>query len=103
MVVAARSWVVLTKDKRVRRRPAEVEALKASRAAVFVLTGGMMSGPAMAAALVAALPRMKRILATHTRPLLGLVAASGATTVAIGERRGGRRRSVDREGAEGDG
>jgi hypothetical protein len=89
---ARRRWVVLTKDQRVRRRPAELAALRENDAAVFVLTGGGMSGAAMAAAFVAALPRIKRLLRTHIRPLVAAVSSHGAVAVVIGERRGGRRK-----------
>jgi hypothetical protein len=90
--VSKRGWVILTKDKRVRRRPAELAALRESMAAVFVLTAGGMSGSAMAAAFTAALPRMNRLLRTHTRPLVAAVSSHGTLTVVSGERRGGRRK-----------
>ena len=93
--VSRRGWAILTKDKRVRRRPAELAALRESRAAVFVLTGGGMTGPAISAAFTAALPRIKRLLRTHARPLVATVSSHGAVAVVIGERRGGRRKHDD--------
>jgi hypothetical protein len=38
--VGERGWVVLTKDQRLRYRPLEISALRASNARVFVLTAG---------------------------------------------------------------
>ncbi len=38
--VGTRGWVVLTKDQRLRYRPLEIAALRASHARVFVLTAG---------------------------------------------------------------
>ncbi|HEV8040842.1 MAG TPA: hypothetical protein VGP62_18360 [Bryobacteraceae bacterium] len=38
--VGERGWVVLTKDQRLRYRPFEIAALRASGARVFVLTAG---------------------------------------------------------------
>jgi predicted nuclease of predicted toxin-antitoxin system len=35
-----RGWVVLTKDQKLRYRPLEISALRASKARVFVLTAG---------------------------------------------------------------
>jgi hypothetical protein len=90
--VSVRGWIILTKDQRVRRRPAELAALRHSNAAVFVLTAGGLSGAGIAQAFTAALPRMKRILRTHTRPLVATVSSLGGITVVIGDRRGGRRK-----------
>jgi hypothetical protein len=96
--VARRGWAILTKDRRIRRRPAELTALIESNAAAFVLTAGSLSGPAMAAAFVAALPRMKRILENYTRPIIVLVSHGGETALRVGERRGARRKpDADRE------
>ena len=39
--VGERGWVVLTKDQRLRYRPLEIAALRASKARVFVLTAGI--------------------------------------------------------------
>jgi hypothetical protein len=43
--VGERGWVVLTKDQRLRYRPLEIAALRASSARVFVLTAGNGVGP----------------------------------------------------------
>ena len=42
--VGERGWVVLTKDQRLRYRPLEIAALRASKARVFVLTAGNLRG-----------------------------------------------------------
>ena len=42
--VGERGWVVLTKDQRLRYRPLEIAALRASNARVFVLTAGNLRG-----------------------------------------------------------
>jgi len=60
--VGARGWVVLTKDQRLRYRPLEIGALRASKARVFVLTAGNLRGSEIAAAFLAALPRMCLVL-----------------------------------------
>lgn len=47
--VAAQGWVILTKDKNIRRRPSEREALLMSSARIFTLSSGNMRGADMAA------------------------------------------------------
>jgi predicted nuclease of predicted toxin-antitoxin system len=65
-VVGEKGWVVLTKDQRLRYRPLEIAALRASNARVFVLTAGNLRGVEIAAAFVVALPGIYKIL--HTLP-----------------------------------
>jgi len=47
--VGERGWVVLTKDQRLRYRPLEIAALRASKARVFVLIAGNLRGIEIAA------------------------------------------------------
>jgi predicted nuclease of predicted toxin-antitoxin system len=61
--VGARGWVILTKDQRLRYRPLELAALRASRASVFILVAGNLRGCEIAAVFVKALPRIYKILA----------------------------------------
>jgi predicted nuclease of predicted toxin-antitoxin system len=56
--VGEQGWVVLTKDQRLRYRPLEIAALRASKARVFVLTAGNLRGIEIAAVFLTALPRM---------------------------------------------
>ena len=51
-------WVVLTKDQRLRYRPLEIAALRASKARVFVLTAGNLRGIEIASVILAALRRI---------------------------------------------
>lgn len=76
-LVGQRRWVVLTKDRHVRRRPLELEAILSSGARAFVLTCGDLQGPEQATLLVRALPKIRRIcrqrgafIATITRSAL---------------------------------
>src|SRR5207249_11200287 len=66
--VGERGWVVLTKDQRLRYRPLEIGALRASHARVFVLTAGNLRGSEIAAVFLAALPRMYRVLDSRPGP-----------------------------------
>ena len=50
--VTARGWVIVTKDKNIRRSPIEVEALRNAKARYVCLSAGNMRGDEQAACLV---------------------------------------------------
>jgi predicted nuclease of predicted toxin-antitoxin system len=79
--VGERGWVVLTKDQRLRYRPLEIAALRASRARVFVLTAGNLRGSEIAAVFMAALPRICRVLHSVPGPFVARISQSGQLTV----------------------
>jgi hypothetical protein len=83
-IVAARGWVILTKDKRISRRPLERQAIINAGAAAFVLTGGDMRGVDVAEAFARALPTMIRCWRKRARPFLATVSAAGAVTMKFG-------------------
>jgi predicted nuclease of predicted toxin-antitoxin system len=74
-------WVVLTKDQRLRYRPLEVAALRASNARVFVLTAGNLRGTHIAAVFVEALPRIRKVLNSRPGPFIARVSQSGHVTI----------------------
>jgi predicted nuclease of predicted toxin-antitoxin system len=80
-IVGDRGWVVLTKDQQLRYRPLEIAALRASRVRVFVLTAGNLRGIEIAAAFLAALPRMCKILHSLRGPFVARVSQSGDVTI----------------------
>jgi hypothetical protein len=75
--VGERGWVVLTKDQRLRYRPLEIAALRASNARVFVLTAGNLRGIEIAAVFLAALPRIFKVLHSVPGPFVARVSQSG--------------------------
>jgi len=77
----ARGWVVLTKDQKLRYRPLEVSALRASKARVFVLTAGNLRGVEIAAVFLAALPQICKVLESHPGPFVARVSKSGKVTI----------------------
>jgi predicted nuclease of predicted toxin-antitoxin system len=79
--VGERAWVVLTKDQRLRYRPLEIGALRASNARVFVLTAGNLRGAEIAAVFLAALPRICRILHSRPGPFVARVSQSGNVAI----------------------
>lgn len=54
----AKGWIVLTEDSAIRRNPLERSAYREARARVFVLTSQNMTAADMAAAFIAAMPRI---------------------------------------------
>ena len=79
--VGEHGWVVLTKDQRLRYRPLEIGALRASNARVFVLTAGNLRGSEIAAVFLAALPRMYRVLHSRPGPFVARVSQSARVTI----------------------
>lgn len=68
LAVAGREgWVVLTRDKHIRRRPAELEAFREHKVIVFVLAAGNASA-AETADLITRLYGKIQKLATQTEP-----------------------------------
>lgn len=90
--VTTKGWIILSKDKRVRKRSGHLEALRAAGACVFVLTSGDTRGAENADAFLAALDRMKRISVKYARPLIATVSRSGHVTIEEGVRRGAVKR-----------
>lgn len=75
--VGARDWLVITKDKNIRRRPLERRALERAKVGAFFVSGGNMTGTQMAALLEKQLMAMIRFAARTTRPFLAAVSDSG--------------------------
>ena len=68
--VGRRDWVLITKDKNIRRNPLERAAYKKAKLRGFVLTGTDMGGKESADLLVRCLPGMIRRVANRRGPLL---------------------------------
>lgn len=76
-IVGARRWVVLTKDRNIRRRELEIHALVNARVRAFVLTATELTGREQAEAFVRALAKMNRMASASRGPLIGRVSESG--------------------------
>ncbi|HEV3024178.1 MAG TPA: hypothetical protein VGX76_16995 [Pirellulales bacterium] len=81
--VGSRNWVALTKDKRIRRRPAELAALMKGNTRTFLLTAGNIRGADMAQAIVSALPRMKQFVRDFPAPFVATIAKSGTVRMLL--------------------
>ncbi len=75
----AAGWLVLSKDKAIRRRSSEREAVQDAGVLMFVLTSASLTGAQMAEAFVAALPRIARIAASAKPPAIYAVSRDGST------------------------
>ena len=80
-IVGERRWVVLTKDRNIRRRELEIHALMNARVRAFVLTTAELTGAEQAATFVRALPKMNRMASASRGPLIGRVSESGGISM----------------------
>lgn len=70
-------WIVLTRDKYIRYRTSEKEALLAAGVRTFVLTSGNLTAEGMAEAFLNALPRMDRLVRKTRPPFIARVSRDG--------------------------
>lgn len=95
--VGERGWFLITRDFQLRRRPAEAEARRRAGLGVFILRGPRLTREGIAAALVAALPKMSSTSRAQQRPFVYYVSPSGELRQIEGEgRRGGRKKKRER-------
>ncbi len=81
--VGKRGWVVLTKDTRIRYRPSEKQALLAAGVRAYAFASGNLSGGQMADAIVKALPKMLKLLATHPRAFVARITAASDVMIIL--------------------
>lgn len=72
-----RRWIILTKDRHIRDNQLEVVSLLKSSTAAFILTSAELTGAAMGAAFVAALPEMDKFVQKFDVPFVATVTAAG--------------------------
>ena len=75
--VAAKNWILITKDQNIRRNPLEVATYRASSLRGFVATGKDMNGQELGDLLVRCLPGMVRRAAGRPGPLLFTISRGG--------------------------
>jgi predicted nuclease of predicted toxin-antitoxin system len=69
-VVSMRGWVILTKDKSIRRRAEERDASVAADARIITLTPAHMTGEQMVTLLLDSLPAIDQLLQTQSAPFI---------------------------------
>jgi predicted nuclease of predicted toxin-antitoxin system len=79
--VAGRGWIILTKDKNIRRRPGEREALLTANARIFTLCSGNMRGAEMAELFVTQIADMEEVAAGLQPSFVAVVGRDGIEIV----------------------
>jgi hypothetical protein len=93
--VAARGWVIVTRDFAIKRRPSEREAWSTANAIVVMIRGEKLSAEDMSKLLLAAhaRSRLDNYIATRTSPMIIYLSPDGQLRTHLGgERRGGRKK-----------
>lgn len=79
--VGSRGWILITKDKHIRKRELELRALRQERVKAFVLTGSALRGQDQARVLKEALPAMLRLLGRRAETFVARVTAASNVQV----------------------
>lgn len=77
-IVAAKDWIILTSDKRILNRPLEIEAVRNSKAKLFVYSSSEMTGEAMSIGFLAAADKIKEIAMSSSNYLIVKVYQNGS-------------------------
>jgi PIN domain-containing protein len=78
-VVGQREWVLISKDKRIRRNHLERAALLHAGVRAFFLTSGNLGGAEMAKVLLRQLGRLERLARDEEAPFIAIVTRSQIT------------------------
>ena len=81
--VGKRGWIVLTKDKWIRRRALERDALLAAKLKAFCFMSGNVSFDDMAKIIVDALPAIRKVVETNNRPFIAGIYRDGAVRLIL--------------------
>ena len=80
-IAGERGWVVLTKDKAIRKNPLEIQAVIVSRVRMFTLTNGNMTGAEMTQLFLNNRRDMGRFLKKYNAPFIVSITRSGLNLV----------------------
>ncbi len=80
-VAGKKSWIVLTKDSRIRYRALEKTALMNSGVAAFILTSADLNGKEMAEIFVKALPAISKTIRKYQKPFIAKITRNGKVAV----------------------
>ena len=76
-IAGAHRWIVLTKDRQIRKNELELRALVNARVRAVVLASADLTGPEQADVIVKALPRIERVCGSSRGPLIAVLSSSG--------------------------
>lgn len=91
--VAARGWIIVTRDFAIKRRPAERAAWTTARATVIMIRGDKLSAEDMSKLLLTAYAhgQLDNYIAKRVAPMIIYLNSNGGLRVHVGgERRGGQ-------------
>ncbi len=71
------SWIVITKDKKIRYRKSEFEMVREYNVRMFTLTSGNMTAEDMGDILSGAIPAIRRFIAATEPPFIATISKSG--------------------------
>lgn len=80
-MVGERGWVVLTKDRQIRTRPLELQAVIQNQVALFALTPRGLTGKQQGVVLVEALADIERRLEKTPPPFIATISAHALVTL----------------------
>ncbi len=75
--VGRRGWALLTSDARIRSNFLEREAVRANRIRMFYFSRNNLAGAEMGAALLRAIPAIRRLCETQAAPFTASISRSG--------------------------
>ena len=86
--VSARDRVILTKDGRMRRKHAELEAIRKAGARIVTLRSGNLRGAEMAELFATRLPEIEGFVAAHAAPFVAVLYRDGTIEKTLATSRG---------------
>jgi uncharacterized protein with PIN domain len=77
-IVGERGWILITRDKKIRRRPAEIDAYRRNGIGGFVLTGKSLEGWKIIRQLVNRWEKIKELARSTRKPFLFRIPPRGS-------------------------
>jgi len=81
--VGTRKWIVLTNDRRIRYRPLELAALRASGVRAFVFTRGDLTAQEMASVFLGARPTVFKTLRRNQGSFVASISRAGQVRLIV--------------------
>ena len=79
-LVARKGWLAITKDKNIRYRTAEIQAIKQYSARVFVIRAKNSTGQEMADNLIGVITKLQKFAHKNAAPFVAGIVRSGVIT-----------------------
>ena len=79
--IGRRGWCLLTTDARIRRNSLEKHAVRENEVRMFYFSRNDLSGPDLGQAVQAAIPRIRKLVATQPPPFTASINKAGEVTL----------------------